>query len=123
MTGKFVIRSGVTVKDVNEEGGRSTAAGVSEGNGGGPDRVEVVFDGFGAANALDGIAIDHGMADKERVGEREKVFVSKALRGEAQFNLFRNHWYGSACRCVWCLAGLWKKKGIYLETSVRYSYR
>lgn len=88
MSSKFVIRGGVTVKDIYEEGGDSAATSVSKGNSGSPDGVEVVFDGFSSANALDGIAIDHGVADEERVGEGEKIFVGEVPRGKAQFDLF-----------------------------------
>lgn len=110
MPSEFVIGGGIAVEDVNEKGRACVGVCAGKGEGGGPDGVEIVFDGFGTTNALGGTTVDYGMPNEEGVGEGEKVFIGEVLRREAQFNLVGRHGGGKGCGSSCEVRQLWERR-------------
>lgn len=76
MFGKITIICGIAVEDVDEKGICGVICGmISEGNGGGPHRVEVVLDSFSATDSLRWKMVAEGVTDEKGVGKGEEIFV------------------------------------------------
>lgn len=88
MLGEMGVVGRVAVEDVDEDSGVSVLGWVVvKTDGGGPNRVEVILDCFGAADALGWKTVSHGVADEKGIGQGEKVLVRKAVCGETQLYL------------------------------------